>query len=145
MVQLIYRTNHADGERLVSDIRIGATGYTGSRQAGLKLKQAADLVGKPIYLELSSVNPVVILPGALAERGAEIADEFTGSCLMGTGQFCTNPGLVLLLAGEYTDQFVKAITSKFAEAPVGTLLSACLLYTSPSPRDRTRSRMPSSA
>ena len=124
MVQLIYRTNHADGERLVSDIRIGATGYTGSRQAGLKLKQAADLVGKPIYLELSSVNPVVILPGALAERGAEIADEFTGSCLMGTGQFCTNPGLVLLLAGEYTDQFVKAITSKFAEAPVGTLLSA---------------------
>ena len=124
MVQLIYRTSHADGERLVSDARTGATGYTGSRHAGLKLKQAADLAGKPIYLELSSVNPVVILPGALAERGTEIADEFTGSCLMGTGQFCTNPGLVLLLAGETTDQFVESLASKFAEAPVGTLLSS---------------------
>lgn len=123
MVQLIYRTTHEDGERLVSDPRIGATGYTGSRHAGLKLKQAADLAGKPIYLELSSVNPVVILPGALAERGDEIADEFTGSCLMGTGQFCTNPGLVLLLAGESTDQFMKAVSAKFAAAPVGTLLS----------------------
>ena len=124
MVQLIYRTSHEDGERLVSDNRIGATGYTGSRHAGLKLKQAADLAGKPIYLELSSVNPVAILPGALTERGAEIAEEFSGSCLMGTGQFCTNPGLVLLLAGEVTNQFIEAITVKFTEAPVGTLLSA---------------------
>ncbi|MBA62019.1 MAG: ketoglutarate semialdehyde dehydrogenase [Planctomycetaceae bacterium] len=124
MVQLIYRTSHEDGERLVSDARTGATGYTGSRQAGLKLKQAADLTGKPIYLELSSVNPVAILPGALKEKGAEIAEEFTGSCLLGTGQFCTNPGLVLLLAGESTDRFIQAVTAKFAEAPVGTLLSA---------------------
>ena len=69
IVQLIYRTDHADGEKLVSDPRVGATGYTGSRSAGLKLKSAADAAGKPIYLELSSVNPVVILPGALSERG----------------------------------------------------------------------------
>ena len=68
-VQLIYRTSHEDGERLVSDPRTGATGYTGSRAAGLKLKAAADAAGKPIYLELSAVNPVLILPGALAERG----------------------------------------------------------------------------
>ena len=63
-VQLIYRTDHRDGERLVADPRVGATGYTGSRSAGLKLKAAADAAGKPIYLELSSVNPVVILPGS---------------------------------------------------------------------------------
>ena len=75
-MQLIYRTSHADGERLVADPRIGATGYTGSRGAGLKLKAAADAAGKPIYLELSSVNPVVILPGALGERRDDIADEF---------------------------------------------------------------------
>src|SRR5207237_10246495 len=67
-VQLLYRTSHEDGERLVSDPRVGATGYTGSRAAGLKLKAAADKAGKPIYLELSSINPVVILPGALASR-----------------------------------------------------------------------------
>ena len=92
-VQLIYRTSHEDGERLVSDPRVGATGYTGSRAAGLKLKAAADKAGKPIYLELSSVNPVVILPGALEERLDDIAGQFATSCLMGTGQFCTNPGL----------------------------------------------------
>ena len=94
-VQLIYRTSHEDGAKLVSHPQIGATGYTGSRQAGLYLKAAADAAGKPIYLELSSVNPVFILPGALAERGDALVDEFTGSCLMGTGQFCTNPGIVV--------------------------------------------------
>jgi alpha-ketoglutaric semialdehyde dehydrogenase len=122
-VQLIYRTSHADGERLVSDPRIGATGYTGSRSAGLTLKTAADRAGKPIYLELSSVNPVVITPGALDERGDEIVGEFVTSSLMGTGQFCTNPGVVLLLRGAATDAFISAITEKFSSAAAGTLLS----------------------
>ena len=124
IVQLIYRTDHADGEKLVSDIRVGATGYTGSRSAGLKLKAAADAVGKPIYLELSSVNPVVILPGALAERADEIADEYKTSGLMGTGQFCTNPGIAVLLAGESSDAFVNSVADRYKDAPVGTLLSA---------------------
>ncbi len=99
-VQLIYRTSHADGERLVADPRTGAIAYTGSRSAGLKLKAAADRVGKPVYVELSSVNPVLILPGALAERGAKLVEEFTGSCLMGTGQFCTSPSFIMLFAGD---------------------------------------------
>ncbi len=78
-VQLIYRLGHADGERAVADERTGASGYTGSRRAGLALKAAADRAGKPIYLELSSVNPVVILPGALAERGEQIVADFAGT------------------------------------------------------------------
>jgi 2,5-dioxopentanoate dehydrogenase len=123
-VQLIYRTSHADGERLVSDPRVGATGYTGSRAAGLKLKSAADAAGKPIYLELSSVNPVVILPGALAERLDDIVNQFATSSLMGVGQFCTNPGLLILLAGDGTENFLAAVVQKFKAAPVGTLLSA---------------------
>jgi alpha-ketoglutaric semialdehyde dehydrogenase len=122
-VQLLYRTSHADGERLVADLRIGATGYTGSRSAGLALKAAADRAGKLIYLELSSVNPVVILPGALAERLDDIAAQFTTSCLMGTGQFCTNPGLVILLTSPQTDKFVNLLVEKFRTAPAGTLLS----------------------
>lgn len=122
-LQLIYRTRHEDGERLVSDPRVGATGYTGSRSAGLQLKSAADRVGKPIYLELSSVNPVVILPGALRERFDDIVGQFSTSCLMGTGQFCTNPGMILLIAGEQTERFVAAAAGKFQAAPVGTLLS----------------------
>jgi alpha-ketoglutaric semialdehyde dehydrogenase len=122
-VQLIYRLSHADGERLVADPRVGATGYTGSRSAGLKLKAAADAAGKPIYLELSSINPIVVLPGALTERGDKIAEEFAASCLMGTGQFCTNPGLVLLVAGESTAHFIEAISKRFEQAPAGVLLS----------------------
>lgn len=122
-VQLLYRLGHADGERLVADPRVGATGYTGSRAAGLKLKAAADAAGKPIYLELSSVNPVVVLPGALAERADKIADEFTTSCLMGAGQFCTNPGLVVLLAGDTAERFIDAVNRRFGEAPAGVLLS----------------------
>jgi 2,5-dioxopentanoate dehydrogenase len=90
----------------------------------LKLKAAADAAGKPIYLELSSINPVVILPGALGERGEAIAEEFTTSCLMGTGQFCTNPGMLLLVAGEQTERFLGEVVKRFTSAPVGTLLSS---------------------
>ncbi|RMF40686.1 MAG: aldehyde dehydrogenase (NADP(+)) [Planctomycetota bacterium] len=122
-VQLLYRTSHADGERLVADPRTGAVGYTGSRKAGLALKRAADAAGTPIYLELSSVNPVVILPGALAERADQIVDEFMTSVLMGTGQFCTNPGLVLALRDAATDDFVEAVRSRFAATNPGVLLS----------------------
>jgi NADP-dependent aldehyde dehydrogenase len=122
-VQLIYRTSHADGEKLVSDPRVGATGYTGSRGAGLTLKAAADKAGKPIYLELSSVNPVVITPAALEERGDAIVDEFITSVLMGTGQFCTNPGMVMLVQGEATDKFIAAVKERFSTTPAGTLLS----------------------
>lgn len=127
LVQLIYRTSHEDGARLVSHPLIGATGYTGSRTAGLVLKEAADRAGKPIYLEMSSINPVFVLPGALEERLDEIADQFTGSCLMAAGQFCTNPGLVVLLAGETSERFVEAMAQRFRSTPVTTMLSERVL------------------
>jgi NADP-dependent aldehyde dehydrogenase len=124
LVQLIYRTSHEDGIKLVSDERIGAVGYTGARQTGLKLKAAADAAGKPIYLELSSINPVFMLKGALKERTAALADEFTGSCLMATGQFCTNPGLVIVPSGELGEGIIAAVGERFSKAAVGTMLSA---------------------
>jgi alpha-ketoglutaric semialdehyde dehydrogenase len=126
-VQLIYRTGHSDGARLVANSRLGASAYTGSRTAGLTLKAAADSVGKPIYLELSSSNPVVILPGAIEERSDQLVQEFCTSCLMGTGQFCTNPGLVLLLAGPKTENFIGAVARRFEEAAPGVLLSSGVL------------------
>ena len=122
-VQLIYRTSHSDGCRLVSHPLMGAIGYTGGRSAGLTIKEAADKAGKPVYLELSSINPVFVLPGALAERSAEIAEEFKGSCLMGTGQFCTNPGLVVLKGGEAAETFIDQVKQQFEAAPAGVLLS----------------------
>lgn len=122
-VQLLYRTGHADGARAVSDARTGATGYTGSRGAGLTLKAAADAAGKPIYLELSSVNPLLILSGAIAERGDELAAELVGSSLMGTGQFCTSPSLVALLAGEGTERFLDAVRQRLDAVTPTPLLS----------------------
>ena len=56
---MIYKIDHQSGQRLVSDSRVGASAFTGSRAAGMALKNAADAVGKPIYLEMSSINPVV--------------------------------------------------------------------------------------
>ncbi|MEO8562437.1 MAG: aldehyde dehydrogenase (NADP(+)) [bacterium] len=125
-VQLLYRTNHADGERAVADARTGATGYTGSRSAGLKLKAAADATGKPIYLELSSVNPLVILPGALAERGDELVGELVGSALMGTGQFCTSPSLVVFVGGDRTETFIEAARERLQATPPTPLLSSAV-------------------
>lgn len=122
-VQLIYRSSHADGAKMVSHPLTGAIGYTGARSTGLVLKEAADRVGKPIYVELSSINPVIFLPGAIAERRQALVDEFTTSSLMATGQFCTNPGLVILPEGKETDALIEAVAEKFRSAPVGTLLS----------------------
>lgn len=123
LVQLIYRTSHDDGYKLVGDPRVGAAGYTGARHTGLKLKTAADAAGNPMYLELSSVNPVFVLSGALTERGDAIADDFCGSCLMGAGQFCTNPGIVVVPQGSIGNAFVEAVAQRFQAAAVGTLLS----------------------
>jgi 2,5-dioxopentanoate dehydrogenase len=138
-VQLLYRLGPADGLRLVADPRIGATGFTGSRRAGLQLKAAADTAGKPIYLEMSSINPVVILPHALEERAAEIVDQFVASCLAGSGQFCTNPGLVILLAGGGSEAFLAAVADRFRAAPVGTLLSGGVASTLAASVERLRS------
>ena len=58
---------------------------------------------------------MIILPGALAERSDAIADEFATSCLMATGQFCTNPGLVILLKDSASEAFIKSIVDRFRE------------------------------
>ena len=125
IVQLIYRTSHADGQKLVADPRTGATGYTGSRGAGLALKAAgrcgrqADLFGA---FEHQSGGDSC--RARSKERGEKLAEEFTGSCLMGAGQFCTNPGLVLLLGGPETQKFIDNVATASDAAPVGTLLSS---------------------
>ena len=122
-VQLIYALDYLDGEKLVRDPRLAAIGFTGGRLSGLKLKAAADWSGKPIYLELSSINPVLVLPGAISERAAAICDELKTSCLMGSGQFCTSPGLIILVKSAETEKFIDSLVENFKSAPVGTLLA----------------------
>jgi 2,5-dioxopentanoate dehydrogenase len=124
-VQLLYRTPPDVGFVLVSDPHVAATGFTGSKAAGLKLKEMADRAGKPIYLEMSSTNPVFVLPRALDERGAAIAKELYDSCAMGAGQFCTRPGLAIVPIGPKGDlakAFVSELTGMFKAGTPGTLL-----------------------
>jgi alpha-ketoglutaric semialdehyde dehydrogenase len=122
MVQMVYRTPPDVGFELVSHPSAGATGFTGSKNAGLQLKAAADRAGKPIYLEMSSVNPLFVLPGALDERGAAVAKELYDSCAMGAGQFCTRPGLTVVAGGAPAEAFVAEATALFAAGTPGTLL-----------------------
>ena len=121
-VQLLYRTPREVGLELVSHPLVGGTGFTGSKAAGLELKRAADAAGKPIYLEMSSINPVVLLEGAIEERGEKLAEEFFASCTMGAGQFCTNPGLIILPDSPAGHRFVEAAASRFSAAEGGVLL-----------------------
>ena len=122
-VQLLHGIENADGERLVADPRVGATGFTGSEVAGKKLFAAATAAGKVIWVEMGSINPVVLLPGALAERGGEIAGELTMSVTVSAGQFCTKPGLVFFVGDAAGSEFAAAVTEKFAAIGPQVLLS----------------------
>jgi NADP-dependent aldehyde dehydrogenase len=123
-IQLFYHTTPELGLKLVSHKYTGGSAFTGSRKAGLKLKEAADKAGKPIYLEMSSINPVLILPGAINERSNDIAAELFGACSLGAGQFCTNPGLVVLIRNNKTELFIDTLAANFSNGKPGTLLAS---------------------
>jgi NADP-dependent aldehyde dehydrogenase len=103
-----------------------AVGFTGSRTAGLALWQAANARPEPIpvYAEMSSLNPLFILPGALRERGVQIAEGLKTSVTMGVGQFCTKPGLVFGLGGPEFVAFAEDFAEMIAAAAPGTMLHA---------------------
>lgn len=125
-LQMLYHFGNALGLAWAGDARLGAIGFTGSRAGGLALKAAADKAGVPIYAELSSINPVFLLPGALAERGDALAQEFFASCTMGSGQFCTNPGMVIVPADDHGDAFVAAAARLFGDAEPKVLFSSAV-------------------
>ncbi|AVG41232.1 aldehyde dehydrogenase (NADP(+)) [Achromobacter insolitus] len=109
------------GEALVAHPGIKAVGFTGSRQGGLALLRIANSRHEPIpvYAEMSSINPVFLLPRALSARAEALAQGFADSLTMGAGQFCTNPGLVLAIDGPDLQRFVtaagKALSAKAAQ------------------------------
>jgi len=123
-VQLLHGLEPADGERLVADPRVGGTGFTGSQTAGERLYRAAAAAGRVIWVEMGSVNPVVLLPGALAERAAGIADELTASVTGSAGQFCTKPGVVFLVGDAAGRSFIDALVARFAAIGPQVLLGS---------------------
>lgn len=110
---------------LVADPRIKAVGFTGSRAGGLALVDAAARRREPIpvYAEMSAVNPVFLLGGALADRGADLGRAFVGSLTMGSGQFCTNPGLIVAVDGPGLDTFVAAARQALGESAPTAMLT----------------------
>jgi NADP-dependent aldehyde dehydrogenase len=112
-VQLVHGLAPADGERLVADVRVGGTGFTGSQQAGEKLFAAAAATGRVIWVEMGSINPVVLLPGALAERGEQIAEQLTASVTGSAGQVCIKPSIVFFVDGAAAEGFVGSLCRRF--------------------------------
>ena len=114
------------GMKLVRHASTAAVGFTGSRAAGRALFDAAAARERPIpvFAEMSSVNPVFLLPEAVEARGESIAQGLFGSFTLGVGQFCTKPGLVFALRGTATDRLVSALAKLVDAAPAGTMLTA---------------------
>lgn len=114
------------GAALVGDPRIKAVGFTGSRAGGLALVAIAQCRPEPIpvYAEMSSVNPVILLPSALANRAEALGAAFIGSLNMGAGQFCTNPGIVIAAAGPDLDRFTAAAAQAVEQSHPQTMLTA---------------------
>lgn len=114
------------GSALVRDPRIKAVGFTGSRAGGLALVALAAARREPIpvYAEMSSVNPVFLLPGALARHGRALGEAFIGSLTLGAGQFCTNPGLVFAIEGSDLSIFEAAAAATLAKVRATTMLNS---------------------
>jgi NADP-dependent aldehyde dehydrogenase len=112
------------GIALVKHPLTRAAGFTGSRVAGRALFDAAAARPDPIpvFAEMSSLNPLFILPGALRERGAQIAEGLKNSVTMGVGQFCTKPGLVFGLGGPEFENFGERLGTAMRAAAPGTML-----------------------
>lgn len=123
---LLVGEGNAIGQALVQHPAIQAVGFTGSRQGGLALCRIAAARAQPIpvYAEMSSINPMFLLPGALARRAEALARGYVDSLVLGTGQFCTNPGLVIGVAGPALERFAALAGEALAAKEAAPMLTA---------------------
>lgn len=122
---VLYGDSYACGEALVRHPAIRAVGFTGSRRGGLALAQVAQarLDPIPVYAEMSSINPIFLLPNALALRVETIAKDFVASLAVGAGQFCTNPGVMIAIEGEALDVFCTHAGAALGASAAATMLT----------------------
>jgi alpha-ketoglutaric semialdehyde dehydrogenase len=116
------------GMSVVKHPVIKAIGFTGSFRGGKALFDAGAQRPEPIpvYAEMSSTNPVFVLPGALSERMSEIAKGLAASVTLGTGQFCTNPGLVILEESQNAEHFKELLANLLQHIPSSPMLSSAI-------------------
>ena len=122
---LLFGAGRKIGEALVAHPAIKAVGFTGSRQGGLALVRVANARNEPIpvYAEMSSINPVFLMPAALAARAEAIGKGFADSLTMGAGQFCTNPGMVIAIGDDHVQRFITAAGQALAAKAAQTMLT----------------------
>lgn len=125
---MVHGASNEVGSRLVQHPAIKAVGFTGSFAGG---KALFDIAAKrpepiPVYAEMGSVNPVFFLPEALDQRAAELAEKFATSITLGSGQFCTNPGVFALMNNAAGHSFVALLQQKLATTQVGPLLTTSI-------------------
>jgi NADP-dependent aldehyde dehydrogenase len=122
---LLFGSGREIGQGLVKDHRIKAVGFTGSRGAGTDLISIAAARKEPIpvYAEMSSINPVLLFPAALKNRADAIGTAFVQSLVLGAGQFCTNPGLILAVDDPDLDRFIAAASAALEQTPASTMLT----------------------
>ncbi len=112
------------GQILVQHPSVKAVGFTGSIRGGRAL---FDLAAKrnepiPVLAEMGSVNPVIILPQALQNRAENLAKTYSGSITLGTGQFCTNPGLIIGIKSEGLTNFVNTLAEEIVKVEPSCML-----------------------
>ncbi len=122
---LLFDAGFAVGQALVQHPAVKAVGFTGSLKGGRALADLAAARPEPIpvYAEMGSINPVFLLPGAIAERHAALVEGLYTSSLAGVGQFCTNPGLIVLQRTPEAEQFVKELATRLSATLEGVMLT----------------------
>jgi NADP-dependent aldehyde dehydrogenase len=122
---MVHGISHEVGQTLVTNPIIKAVGFTGSLKGGKALYDAAVRREEPIpvYAEMSSVNPVIFLPEILAQKSADLAESFAASIVLGGGQFCTNPGIFLLIKNTDSDNFINLLATAITTKPSVQLLT----------------------
>jgi NADP-dependent aldehyde dehydrogenase len=123
---LLFDAGFEVGLALVKHPLVRAVGFTGSLGGGRALVDLAAARPEPIpvYAEMGSINPFFILPGALAERATAMVEGLFASATVGVGQFCTNPGLIVLQRSAAAEQFIKDLAAKLTATPEAAMLTA---------------------
>jgi NADP-dependent aldehyde dehydrogenase len=119
------------GVLLVLHPQVKAVGFTGSIRGGRSLFDLASKrdVPIPVFAEMGSINPVVILPEALNNRSESLAKTYAGSITLGTGQFCTNPGLLLGIKGESLSSFIQNLSEEIIKIEPSCMLHPNIIGT----------------
>lgn len=112
------------GQALVKHPFTKAVGFTGSLAGGKALFDLANQRTEPIpvFAELSSINPVILLPDSLSRDSAKTASMLAASITLGVGQFCTNPGLIIAIENEALQNFISVLSIEIQKALPGTML-----------------------